>query len=132
MAVAAAAALSSAVRPELLSTDWKAPARQAGTKNPIPSSQSSITRGKAVYRENCLSCHGASGKGDGPKSAELEPKPRDLSSPEVAGQSDGALYWKIAEGRRPMPSFRKLLSDDDRWHVINYVRSLGPTNPKKH
>src|SRR5258708_37476483 len=106
------------------SSNWKVPAREAEKKNPILADEKSIAKGKAVYAQNCLACHGPAGKGDGPKAAELQPKPRDLSSPEVAGQGDGELYWKITEGRRPMPAFGKLISDEDRWHAINYIHTF--------
>src|SRR5258708_666584 len=87
-------------------SNWKAPTREAEKKNPIPADETSLARGKAVYSHNCIACHGRAGRGDGPKASDMEPKPRDLASPEVAGQGDGALFWKITEGRRPMPAFR--------------------------
>jgi mono/diheme cytochrome c family protein len=106
--------------------DWQAPARAARKKNPIPADQKSIATGKDVYAKQCFSCHGSQGKGDGPASKDLNPRPHDLGAPNVAAQSDGALFWKITEGKKPMPSFEKLISEDDRWHVINYVRTLAP------
>ena len=106
--------------------EWNAPARAARKKSPIPADAKSIAAGKVVFTAQCLSCHGPAGKGDGPAAKDLNPKPRDLSDPKILSQTDGALFWKISTGRKPMPEFEKLISEDERWHVINYVRTLGP------
>lgn len=106
------------------STQWQAPARAAKKKNPIPLDEKSIAIGKGVYKRECLSCHGATGRGDGPAAKDLERSVGDLSNPEVLQQTDGALFWKITEGNKPMPSFKKLLTDEERWHVVNYLRTF--------
>ena len=113
--------------------EWKAPTRAAKKKNPVPADEKSIAVGKEVYIHQCLSCHGPTGRGDGPASKDLNPKPHNLGAANVAEQSDGALFWKITEGKKPMPSFEKLISEDERWHVINYIRTFGPpaTQPAK-
>jgi mono/diheme cytochrome c family protein len=105
---------------------WVAPARAARKKNPIPADDKSIAAGKAVYIAQCLKCHGDAGKGDGPSAKDLDPRPKDLSEATIASQTDGSMFWKITTGRKPMPSFENLISDDDRWNVINYVRTLEP------
>ena len=133
-AVAAAAALSlSFIGIVAFSQDakkteeeWKAPARAAKKKNPVPADQKSIARGKAAYVRECLSCHGNSGRGDGPKAKEIEKHPGNLADPKMWDQTDGALYWKTTEGKKPMPEFSKLLKDDERWDVVNYMRTLAP------
>lgn len=104
--------------------EWKAPARAARRKNPIPADEKSLAAGKAVYAAQCMSCHGPNGKGDGPAAKDLNPKPRNLSDPKIQEQTDGSIFWKITEGKKPMPTFEKLITEDDRWHVINYVRTL--------
>jgi len=106
--------------------EWKAPSRAARRKNPIAAEDKSLAVGKLVYEKQCLSCHGTTGKGDGPASKDLNPKPHDLSAPVVVAQTDGALFWKITEGKKPMPSFEKLITEDERWHVINFVRTFAP------
>ena len=103
---------------------WVAPARAAKKKNPIASDAKSIAAGKTVYVAQCLKCHGDAGKGDGPSAKDLNPKPKDLSDPSITDQTDGALFWKITTGRTPMPTFENLIPEDDRWNVINYVRTL--------
>lgn len=106
--------------------EWNAPARAARKKNPIAADEKSLAVGKEVYTKQCFSCHGPHGKGDGPASKDLNPKPHDLGAPAVAAQTDGALFWKITEGKKPMPSFEKLTTEDERWHVVNYVRTFAP------
>ena len=106
--------------------EWEAPARAAGIGNPVAAHQESIAAGKAIYQHECLACHGNMGKGNGPAAIALERHPSDLSMPMMWEHSDGALFWKITEGRPPMPSFKKLLTDDERWQIVNYIRTLAP------
>src|SRR5436309_1803744 len=106
--------------------DWHAPDRASKKKNPVPSDQKTIAVGKDIYTHQCVSCHGNAGKGDGPAAKDLTPKPHDLGAPNVVAQTDGALFWKVTEGRKPMPSFEKLISEDERWEVIDYVRTFAP------
>jgi mono/diheme cytochrome c family protein len=114
---------------------WVAPARAAKKANPEHRDANSIQVGKRIFERECLSCHGAKGLGDGPKAADLERHPGNLALPAMWDESDGALFWKISEGNAPMPATKTLLSEDERWHVINYVRTLAPpesvpTKPK--
>ena len=127
IAVLSAAASISPIR-SLADTpqeEWKAPARAARKKNPIAASAQSLAVGKAIYAAQCLSCHGPAGHGDGPAAKDLNPKPRNLSDPKIQEQTDGSIFWKLTEGKKPMPTFEKLISEDERWNVINYVRTLG-------
>jgi mono/diheme cytochrome c family protein len=109
--------------------EWKAPIRASKRKNPIPADDKSVARGKELYAQNCLSCHGALGKGDGPAAKDLPKKVQDLADPKTVSESDGALFWKITEGKAPMTSYEKLLPEEDRWHLVNFLRKLAP--PKK-
>ena len=120
------ALITTARSDDAASGEWNAPARAARKKNPIPADDKSIATGKEVYTHQCFSCHGPNGHGDGPAAKDLTPKPQNLGSPTVAAQTDGALFWKITDGRKPMPSFEKLISEDERWHVINYIRKFAP------
>lgn len=105
---------------------WKAPSRAARKQNPVASDDASIAAGKALYAANCLSCHGNQGTGNGPAAKDLEKSPGDLSKPALWEQTDGALFWKLTEGRTPMPTFEKTLSETERWQTINYIRTLAP------
>ena len=111
--------------------EWKAPERAAKKQNPIPADANSIAVGKTVYTKECFSCHGTTGKGDGPAAKDLEKSPGDLSNPKLWDQTDGALFWKITTGRKPMASYEKLLTEEQRWHVINYTRTLAPRPSEK-
>ena len=101
---------------------WEAPARASAKKNPIAADAASIGRGKAIYTAECASCHGNSGRGDGPSAKDLEKSPGDMTK--VGDHSDGALFYKITEGKKPMPSFAKKLSGPQRWDVVNYLRTI--------
>ncbi len=115
------------------SGEWVAPTRASKKKNPIPADSTSIALGKKVYIRECLSCHGQTGKGDGPAAQGLERHPGNLSDPKMWEQTDGALFWKVTEGRKPMPTSEKLLTEEERWHVVNYMRTLAPqpTQPRQ-
>ena len=97
-------------------------------KNPVKSSPQSIEAGQAAYQKNCVPCHGASAKGDGPVAANMTVKPSDLTAAKLAhGSSDGEIFTNIKEGIGPdmkMKSFKAKLSDTEIWNVVNYIRSL--------
>lgn len=81
--------------------------------------------GEELYDQHCKSCHGKEGYGDGSKAKELETEMRDFSSDEVQAQKDGELFYKSFVGRDEMPNFEKKIRDDeDRWMVVNYLRTL--------
>jgi mono/diheme cytochrome c family protein len=103
---------------------WPAPASAISVKNPVKSDAVSIKDGKTLYIKNCGSCHGDAGKGDGTKAKNLDISCGDLGATGLSKITDGELFWKITEGRKPMPTFGKKLTDAERWSVINYLRSL--------
>jgi mono/diheme cytochrome c family protein len=102
---------------------WQAPATEAAKKNPVAPTQTSIAAGQKLYTKNCASCHGPSGDGDGRAAVELGIQPARLS--ESRSESDGALFWKITNGKKPMPGYGTRLSDTDRWSLISYIRTLS-------
>ena len=107
------------------SEKWVAPAAEAQKKNPVPVNDSSIALGQKIYLQRCAGCHGKTGKGDGPDAADLGIHPAKLSDAAVQEQTDGALFWKVTVGKKPMPNYRTRLSPTDRWNVINYLRTLA-------
>jgi mono/diheme cytochrome c family protein len=110
---------------------WIAPSSAKSLKNPVPVSAAGLSSAKAIYADKCVQCHGETGKGDGPESTSYSPLPASISDPQrMSAVTDGELFWKITEGRRPMPSFRKQLNDEQRWQLVNYIRSLAkPPSP---
>jgi mono/diheme cytochrome c family protein len=80
-----------------------------------------------LYEQNCATCHGATGRGDGPLAVALNPRPADFRVHMEAGHSDGELYAWVAKGvpGTAMPAFEDRLSETDRWHIINYIRGFA-------
>lgn len=107
------------------SDKWVAPPNANAKANPLPASATSNGLGEKLYFRECLSCHGKKGAGDGPKAGELTVAPGNLTTSDFQNQSDGALFWKISNGRKPMPSFKTAFSEEERWQMVNYLRTLG-------
>ena len=105
-------------------SNWIAPEKEAIKKNPIVSNEKSLKLGKKLYGKMCWSCHGVEGKGDGPAASALNPKPADFRNENIQAQKDGALYWKITTGKGTMTSYKNSLTDDQRWAIVNYLRTL--------
>src|SRR5215468_2071352 len=103
---------------------WSTPAAEAQKKSPVAANESSLAAGHKIYSKTCAMCHGKTGDADGPAVIELNIDPAKLSDPQVARESDGALFWKITTGKKPMPAYGKRLSETDRWNLVNYVRTL--------
>lgn len=86
-----------------------------------------VAAGKVLFEKTCVLCHGKEGKGDGPAAAALNPKPKSYADPSVTAKSDKELFDTITKGRpgTPMTSFEKTLTEQQRWDILAYVRSLG-------
>ena len=109
----------------LVQEEWKVPAKYVSMKNPVaPTTDANI--GKSLFAKHCKSCHGAEGLGDGPKADDLNGDLGDFTSTAFQKQTDGELFYKITFGREDMPEFtKKLPSDEDRWLIVNYIRTLA-------
>lgn len=104
---------------------WIVPEKFSKVVNPSKSDQKSYKEGKELYGKYCQSCHGKAGLGDGSKAAQLKSEPGNFSLAAFQKQTDGALYYKISEGRDDMPAFKKKIDDaDEMWELINYLRTL--------
>ena len=104
---------------------WNVPDKNAKTVNPVNSSAESIAAGKTLWSTHCASCHGKTGLGDGNKAAQLKTTPPDFTKAAFQTQSDGSLFYKVAEGRDDMPSFKKKIPDqEDIWNLVVYMRTL--------
>lgn len=105
-------------------TGWIAPEEARKMKNPIESTKASIQKGKEIYEKKCSSCHGVKGDGKGPIAGRLSPKPTNFRESHGEKMTDGEHYWKITNGRGSMPSYEKDLTEEKRWHVINYINTF--------
>lgn len=115
----------------------------AGLVNPVAATPATLQQGQVLYQVNCAVCHGATGLGDGPLKQRLEaagyPRPpADLTiSGAVAGSEGGLAFLVITNGfagafglpsdQFLMPPFGKLLTAEDRWTLVNYLRSINTT-----
>jgi len=110
---------------------WELPSDADKTKNPIASNTESIEKGKTLFLErtkgNCVFCHGETGSGNEANLPRLRRKPADLSNKErMTAMTDGEVFWKISKGITGiMPAGEKRMTEEERWHVVNYVRTLA-------
>lgn len=112
--------------PTEIQSKWEVPAKYKTMKNPTDAKdKENIAEGKGLYAKQCSSCHGKKGLGDGSKAPELKGDLGDFSSASFQKQTDGELFYKMIDGRDDMPGFKKkIASDEDRWLVVNYLRTL--------
>jgi mono/diheme cytochrome c family protein len=107
-------------------TPWQVPAAEKLRKNPLALSQANYNAAKPMFSEYCANCHGDSGKGDGPDAMMYDPAPSDLTDAAHMNKlSDGEIYYQITQGRKPMPSFRNKLTEEQRWQLVILVRSFS-------
>ncbi len=102
---------------------WVVPDDQKGVVASFKFTPDMQKQGEQIYVKNCQSCHGQMGKDNW---AKLTPPPGDLSKEKAQVQTDGELFYRITAGKVPMPEFRNILAEDDRWWVIAYIRSFNP------
>lgn len=112
-------------------TQWIAPPESTNLKNPFSGNVNATKEGKTIYNQMCVLCHGVQGKGNGQAGLTLERKPTNFLSLKVAHQTDGNIFWKITHGKAPMASYEELLTDIQRWKLVNYIRELKVNKIKK-
>ena len=97
--------------------------------NPVPDSPGAITLGRQVFTQICASCHGLNARGAGPAGRSLQPRPADLTAPEVQRYSDGQLLWILEHGvtGTPMAGWvgQKVITHQQAWTILRYLRRLG-------
>jgi mono/diheme cytochrome c family protein len=106
----------------LSAQEWVVPAENGAKLSPFAFNDSTRKAGAELYILNCKSCHGDPGKNN---VINLVPPPPDPASAKMQSNSDGALQFKVVQGRAPMPSFKNILSSTDVWRVISYIRSFN-------
>lgn len=105
---------------------WIVPEEYKSLKNPLAPSESNLNAARQIYADECLQCHGERGQGDGPEARTHYPLPADLTDAKrMATVADGEIFYQITEGRRPMPSFKHRLTQDQRWQLVLLVRSFS-------
>ena len=104
---------------------WVVPAQDNNRPNPVKADAESLSTGKSLYSLHCASCHGKSGRGDGTKAARLDTPCGNLTLAGFKSQTDGAILYKIKQGKGDMPGFKKKMPDeDDIWSIVNYIRTF--------
>jgi mono/diheme cytochrome c family protein len=107
-------------------TPWSVPLEDKLRKNPLAVSDANLNAAKPVFNEYCANCHGDSGKGDGPDAMMYDPSPSDLTDAKhMNSLTDGEILYQITQGRKPMPSFRKKLTEEQRWQLVILVRTFA-------
>jgi mono/diheme cytochrome c family protein len=98
--------------------DWPVPEGEAAVLNPVERTPGALNNGRVLYETQCAACHGQRGLGDGAIAAPA------MTTEAFAAQSDGALFWKLQQGRGQMPSFAQLPAEQ-LWEVIHYIRTFA-------
>jgi mono/diheme cytochrome c family protein len=104
---------------------WEVPADQKGIKNPSPLNNANVKTGKDLYMINCKSCHGDPGKNN---ALPLVPPPPDMASEKMQANSDADIFYKMTTGRVAMPSFENTIGPEQRWKIVNFIKSFDPAN----
>jgi mono/diheme cytochrome c family protein len=92
--------------------------------NPLPQNQEVLDRGKAGYGNYCVMCHGPKFNGNGTVGQSFSPLPTNLKDPYVQDQSDGRLFYTITFGLKRHPGLGFMITENNRWAIVHYIRSL--------
>ena len=98
-------------------------------KNPFKNVSIAEQKGQELYNVYCWSCHGKTGYGDGAAGKALGQRPANFHDKRVKEETDGALFWKMSNGRGNMPPFKDVLSEEQRWQLVSYIRHISVTQP---
>ncbi len=110
------------------SQEWIVPEEKRGRLSTFPFTDETRKEGEKLYTLNCMSCHGNPGKGN---FLALVPPPGDPATDKIQRNSDGEIFHKVTTGRGQMPSFRSVLSTDDIWKTVSYIRSFNSNYVQK-
>ena len=96
--------------------------------NPYLPDEQSLAAGQQLFEAKCAACHGSAGRGNGPQAGGLSVRPADFGSGHLDIHTDGDVFYWIQNGLpradSPMPTFKETLTEEDTWHLVNYVRRL--------
>jgi mono/diheme cytochrome c family protein len=117
---------------EATPASWVAPDDAKKVKNQVPPTQETLADAEQLFTDNCVLCHGEKGMGDGPGAKTIKVKPANFTDAKMmAEETDGALFWKMSNGRGPMPAWKENLTDKERWELVGYIRKLTKDAAKK-
>jgi mono/diheme cytochrome c family protein len=106
--------------------DYKIPPEDAKKPNPVKPDAASIADGKHLFSSQCVMCHGKDGDGKGDLAQDMQLKMPDYRDPAaLKDRTDGELFYIITNGKGDMPSEGDRLAVNQRWNLINYIRSLA-------
>lgn len=108
--------------------DWVVPEERRGRLSTFPFTDETRKEGERLYNINCQSCHGNPGKSN---YIALVPSPGDPATEKIQRNLDGEIFHKVLVGRGQMPSFRSVLSTDDIWKIVSYIRSFNKSYIQK-
>ncbi len=100
-------------------------AAAAKRPNPVPTRPESVEQGRKLFVIYCTPCHGSEGKGNGPVAAKFIPPPDLTNAALQKARTDGYLQHVIGTGGAVMPAYGEALTPEERWHVVNFLRSLA-------
>ena len=92
--------------------------------NPLSGKQEVLERGRLAYGYFCIMCHGQNLDGNGTVGQSFAPLPTNLKIPYVRQQGDGRLFYKISYGYKRHPALASTVSEEDRWAILHYIRSV--------
>jgi mono/diheme cytochrome c family protein len=97
--------------------------------NPLTVSPEVVSAGQQIYTQSCAVCHGPDGRGSD-LGRDMYPPAMDLNSPHVQHWKDADLFWIVQNGVRltGMPSWKSVLSDDETWKVVTFLRDVPKAN----
>ena len=97
----------------------------------VAATAKSVGRGRDLFAAHCAMCHGPAGRGDGPAAAGLLQLPADLASAHTADHTLGDIFWWVTHGLGlAMPAFGDRLTPEQRWDLVNFVRTLSAPPPE--
>ena len=100
----------------------------------LPVQTLDLAEGKGIFRQNCASCHGASGLGDGPAGAKMTPHPPAIGTAAQMREVSPALMYRVMSvgiAGTPMAGFGSSLTSAQRWNVVAYVNSLRASHAQQ-
>ncbi|GIX48178.1 MAG: hypothetical protein KatS3mg131_2389 [Candidatus Tectimicrobiota bacterium] len=109
---------------QCIAQPWEVPPAARTLKNPLPETAEVREEGRALYQVNCEGCHGTQGDGRGPVAVKFALPAVAINAAVVQAQSDGVLFWKIAHGKGAMPAWLTLLSEEDCWKLVRFIRTF--------